>query len=70
MTHERETKLEQAVLLDVEYQRQLAACITLEQEYERIRAYLSEEDRRLLDRYISLCEELDHRRLCIAMSMQ
>ena len=46
---------------DQKYQRLLWECQMLEQEYLRIAAALPEQDRVLLDRYITLCEELEHR---------
>ena len=46
---------------DQEYQRLLWERRMLEQEYLRIAEALSEQDRVLLDRYITLCEELEHR---------
>ena len=46
---------------DQEYQGLLWECRMLEQEYLRIAAALPEQDRVLLDRYITLCEELEHR---------
>ena len=49
------------VKTDQEYQRLLWECRGLEREYLRITEVLPEKDRELLDRYITLCEELEHR---------
>lgn len=46
---------------DTEYQEVLSECKKLEPEYQRIMASLPEQDRVLLDRYITLCEELEYR---------
>lgn len=46
---------------DAEYQKLLSECKKLEPEYQRIMASLPEKDRALLDRYITLCEELEYR---------
>ncbi len=49
------------------YQTLLADCLALETEYRRILEQLSPEDRTLLERYITLCEELEYRRTEIAL---
>lgn len=51
---------------DAVFQTLLAECMTCEAAYKRICRKLSEEDRELLERYITLCEELEHRRLLVA----
>ncbi len=43
-------------------------CQELEEDYERILKGLTEEERTVLERYISLCEEMDHRRLWLVMA--
>lgn len=59
-----------AVLLERDsiYQQLLKACLQYEVEYQRICARLCQEDRLQLTRYISLCEELDHRKLQLVLS--
>lgn len=69
MTNQKEIMLFQAVHLDKAYQRLLAQATDLEPEYDRILAALPPEDRQLLERYISLGEELEHRKLTLAMNL-
>lgn len=61
-----EEKLTQMASVDPWYQQLLRDCEEAEQDFLRIRASLPEADRELLDRYISLCEELGHRMTCLA----
>lgn len=58
LTNERIAVLVQT---DAEYHKLLSECKQLEPEYLRIVASLPEKDRALLDRYITLCEELEYR---------
>ena len=67
MTNQKETRLSIAVHLDEVYQQLLAQAMELEPEYHRILTALPQEDRQLLERYISLGEELEHRKLTLAM---
>ena len=69
MTYEQEAHLNAAVNTDTTYQDILKACLLLEPEYIRICNMLPETDRELLERYISLCEELDHRRLTLDLTI-
>lgn len=69
MTNQKEIMLFQAVHLDKAYQRLLAQATDLEPEYDRILAALPQEDRQLLERYISLGEKLEHRKLTLAMNL-
>ena len=62
-----EKHLQQILQQDSIYQQLLNQCREAEPEYLRIRDSLSESDRILLENYISLGEELDHRRLSIAL---
>ena len=55
---------------DGTFQKLLADCLKYEAEYQRICEGLPNEDRQLLEQYISLCEELEHRRLVIARNAQ
>ena len=61
--------LSEKINQDSIYQELLKSCLLLEPEYIRIRDALPETDRKLLERYISLCEELDHRRLTLALTI-
>jgi len=62
-----ELQLKEVVRNDPLYLELLSACNALEEDFLRIRAGLSAEDRELLDKYISLCEEMDHRRTMLAL---
>lgn len=53
---------------DTLYQNLLKDCLSLEPEYLRIRDALPLEDQQILEHYLSLCEEMDHRRLYIALT--
>lgn len=70
MTHAREQLLTQAVKNDSVYRNLLQKCLAVEPDYLRFRSTVSGEDQKILDRYISLCEELDHRRTCLALSLK
>ncbi|MGM9588822.1 MAG: hypothetical protein ACI3V0_01455 [Faecousia sp.] len=57
------------VSADDVYQELLHACLTLEPEFLRIRASLSCQEQDILERYLALCEELDYRRLMLALAI-
>lgn len=65
----KEMQLSHAVNCDIEYQSLLRQCLALEPEYLRVLSTLSLEDQRVLDHYLSLCEEMDHRKLVIALTI-
>jgi len=54
---------------DSVYQDLLRQCQLIEPEFIRIQRSLSEDDRAIVDYYISLCEELDHRKLSLALTL-
>ena len=56
----------EAARKDQEYQCLLAQCRKAEKDYERILQSLSPDDQEQLDRYITLCEELEHRLTLLA----
>ena len=64
-----EERLQQALARDAEYQALLKECRGLEEEYNQILDSLSLLDRELIERYIMLCEELDHRRAYLAVHL-
>ena len=70
MTYEQEQLLIQAAQADSVYQDLLKNCLSAEADYLRIRSGLSREDQEILDRYISLCEELEYRRTCLALTLK
>ena len=63
MEPEQERLLVSLLKKDPMYQELLKKCGELEPEYERIMNTLSEEDRDILDRYIGICEELEHQKV-------
>ena len=67
MTCEKELRLTEISKSDSIYQELLQRCQALESDYLRIKSGLSAEDQETLDRYISLCEELEYRRTCLAL---
>ena len=54
---------------DPTYRELLQKCGALEPEYIRICKILSDEDREILDRYIGICEELEHQKVRLALSL-
>ena len=69
MTSEQEQRLTETAKRDMYYLQLLTACMRLEPEYQRIISGLPAEEREVIQQYITLCEELDHRRCCIAMEL-
>ena len=62
-----EQQLQELLQCDPVYQNLLLECTALEIEYTRIKESLSEEKQILLDKYVTLCEELEYRRTYHAM---
>jgi len=52
------------------FQELLQQCILAEEQYRETLSRLSEDERESLERYISLCEELEYRRTVLALEMQ
>lgn len=69
LTLEQEQKLHAVVQQDTLYQQFWAECQALEEPFTEMRNRLTPDDRAILDRYISLCEDLEYRRTCLAMDM-
>lgn len=69
MTYEQEQRLLAACDHDPFYQELLCRCGELEPDYFRIKNRLSEEDQEKLERYISVCEELEYRRSFLAYAL-
>ena len=59
----------EAARKDEAYQSLLAECRTAEKEYEQILQSLPPENQEKLDRYITLCEELEHRMTILACNI-
>jgi len=55
-----------AARTDEEYQSLLRRCIAAEEDYRDILESLSPARQEQLERYISLCEELEHRKTILA----
>ena len=70
MTYEQEKILAHLTHTDKQYQSLLSQCTALEAEYQRILDHLPTDDRAILERYIALCEEMDYRKLCIAIDIK
>ncbi len=70
MIENKEERLTALLKTDTIYQSLLTQCLYAEEDYQRIYNTLCKTDRLSLDRYISLCEELDHRKLLLALSKQ
>ena len=67
MTREQALWVRSLTERDMVYKQLKHRCQELEEDYERILKGLTEE-RTVLERYISLCEEMDHRRLRLVMA--
>ena len=70
MTYEQKNLLSHLTHVDKQYQTLLMQCSELEAEYQRIIEHLTPDDRAILERYIALCEEMDYRKLSIAMGIK
>ena len=67
MTDEQEKQLLQLVQQDDYYQTLLAECHLVETAYQDILRQLPESHAACIELYISLCEEMEHRRTCLAV---
>lgn len=61
--------LETVLRVDEVYQKLLGEYRGAEEEFCAVLRNLPEEDREILERYISLGEELDHRRTVLALEL-
>lgn len=61
--------LMQVVRIDPPYQELYQQNLALEEDYLRIMASLPEADRDLLERYISVCENMEYRKVCLAIAL-
>lgn len=55
---------------DREYKQLLYTCRQAEAAYEAMANTLTQEEKAIIEQYLSACEELDHRLLTIALSRQ
>lgn len=70
MTTKKEQHLLALLKTDTLYQSLLTQCLQAEERYHAVCQALCEEDRLSIEHYISLCEEMDHRKLQLALSKQ
>ena len=70
MTMEQEQLLIDLIKNDGTYQELLQECGELEKDYLRILATLRENDREVLDRYIGVCEELEHQKVRLVFGIK
>ena len=69
MHNNLEHRLRQQLLTDPIYQKLLTDCASAESDYLRIRDSLSPDDRVILESYLALCEETDHRKLYLLLEI-
>ena len=62
MNRDVELRIAKMAGQDTFYRELLKECENLSSDYHRIRSVLQASDREILDRYIALCEELEHQR--------
>lgn len=66
---ELESMLTERTKTDQIYQEFLQACIEAEKAYNGIAPALSAQAREVVERYLTACEELEHRRTMLALSL-
>lgn len=64
-----ESILTERAKTDQIYQALLEACIEAENAYNGIAPALSAQAREVVERYLTACEELEHRRTMLALSL-
>ena len=69
MDDEAERRLNEMAKADAFYCDLLSKCAALSEDYHRIQSQLSPDDRETLERYISICEELEYQRTCMAYAI-
>ena len=67
MQQPRSTKLLQLLKSDPIYQQLLKTCMAAEPAYLQAVGSLPPNDREAVEAYVSLCEEMDHRALMLAI---
>lgn len=68
MDEQQEKWLIELTQADAWYQQLLKQCEEAEKRYQQIVNKLSDEERDSVERYIALCEELEYRRTCLAVT--
>ena len=69
MDSDVQKRLAKCAVEDAFYCDLLSKCATLSEDYHRIQSQLSPDDRETLERYISICEELEFQRTCMAYAI-
>ena len=69
MLEELEYILTEKTKTDMIYQELLQACVEAETIYNKIAPTLPAEKREAVERYLSACEVLEHRRTMLALSL-
>ena len=69
MDDEAERRLNEMAKMDAFYCDLLSKCAALSEDYHRIHSQLCPDDRETLERYISICEELEYQRTCMAYAI-
>lgn len=68
MNDQQEKQLNALAQEDEWYQQLLRQCEGAEERYHEILSTLSLSDREFVETYIALCEELEYRRTCLAVT--
>lgn len=68
MNEQQEKQLNSLAQADEWYQQLLAKCKNAEARYQQILKRLPSADRDIIETYIALCEELEYRRTCLAIT--
>lgn len=68
MDEKQEMQLTALAQADAWYQQLLSQCQEAETAYLQLLDKLSDADRETPERYIALCEELEYRRTCLAIT--
>lgn len=64
-----EEALQEALAADSVFQQLLTDCLAAEADYLRICEVLPPDCIKILERYLSLCEEMDHRKLSLLLKI-
>lgn len=68
MNEQQEKQLNALAQTDAWYQQLLGKCAAAEVSYQHVLEKLSSADRDAVETYIALCEELEYRRTCLAVT--
>lgn len=68
MNDQQEKQLTALAQEDEWYQQLLRQCEAAEVRYHEILSKLSQGDRETVEKYIALCEEMEYRRTCLAVT--